>query len=269
MDPFSTVLTLAVVLMVTSVKEGYEDYQRYRSDRDENTRIVTVVTFDANDVPIETNIETQHVKAGDIIKMTGQTQVPVDLLLILTSNYADGNQCYIETANIDGETNLKLREAPPAIKEISPNGNVLPSLFRGSIEVEPPNKNMHNFIGALRLNALSQPIPLSDNNILLRSSLFSNTDWAYGLAVYTGQETKIQMNNRLASSKISKLEGYLNTAIILIFFCQVILVSISVISIYIMGFNDFSKLPYVYPGDSDSGSVLPLWLEQWLVVFLN
>ena len=32
-------------------------------------------------------------------------QVPVDVILILTSNYDDGNQCYIETANIDGETN--------------------------------------------------------------------------------------------------------------------------------------------------------------------
>jgi len=85
-----------------------------------------------------------------------------------------------------------------------------------------------------------------------------------GIAVYTGQETKIQMNNRHAASKMSTLEGYLNMAIIIIFWSQCILVSISVISIYIMGFDDFdSKLPYVYPNNEGSGSVLPLWLEQW------
>lgn len=38
----------------------------------------------------------------------GTMASPVDLLLILTSIHADGNKCYIETANIDGETNLKV-----------------------------------------------------------------------------------------------------------------------------------------------------------------
>jgi magnesium-transporting ATPase (P-type) len=106
-------------------------------------------------------------------------------------------------------------------------------------------------------------MPLSADNILLRSSLFSNTDWAYGIAIYTGQETKIQMNNRHAPSKQSKLEQYLNLAIIIIFFCQITLVTISVISIYILGFNAESKLPYIYPSNAESASILPLWLEQW------
>jgi hypothetical protein len=72
------------------------------------------------------------------------------------------------------------------------------------------------------------------------------------------------MNNRQAVSKMSTLEGYLNKAIIIIFWAQCVLVSISVISIYIMGFQNFqSELPYVYPNGEGSGSVLPLWLEQW------
>ena len=70
------------------------------------------------------------------------------------------------------------------------------------------------------------------------------------------------MNNRHAQSKLGKIERYLNRAIILIFFAQVTFVSFSVGSIYILGYNTLSKLPYIYP-TNDSGSILPLWLSNW------
>jgi hypothetical protein len=91
----------------------------------------------------------------------------------------------------------------------------------GKLEFEPPNKNIHNFIGALHLNALTDSVALSPENVILRSSLFSNTEWGYGVAIYCGQESKVQMNNRLATSKMSKLEGYANGAIAVIFIVQV------------------------------------------------
>jgi phospholipid-transporting ATPase len=191
------------------------------------------------------------------------------MLLILTSLYEDGNQCYVETANIDGETNLKLKEAPAKLLDvIAGNGTPRPELFEGSLEFEPPNKNIHNFIGAFHLKTLEEPISLGADNLLLRSSLFSNTDYGYGIAVYCGQETKIQMNNRHAPSKMSKIEGYVNKAIQLIFFAQVTLVTVSIISIYALGFDNKDDFPYLYPTGNDSTSVLPLWMEQWLVFFL-
>ena len=269
LNPFSTLFTLFVVLMVTSVKEGLEDYARARSDKEENTRMITIVTFSSNGNVIETQKESRFVKAGDIVKLTGLISVPVDMVLILTSMYQDGNQCYIETSNIDGETNLKLKEAPSLLSSLAMagNGKPTPELFNGKLEVEPPNKNIHNFVGALHIANLSEPIPLGPENLLLRSSLFSNTDWAYAVAVYTGQETKIQMNNRHAPSKMSKLEGYLNRAIVLIFCAQVTLVIFSVASIYFLGVEYEAKLPYVYVMNADT-SVLPLWAELIFVFFL-
>ncbi len=266
LDPFSTVMTLVFVLMVTSLKEGSEDLQRARSDAFENNREVIVVTFNGSEI-VETKKKSKDVKPGDIVKMVGLTPVPVDLLLILTSMHNDGNKCYIETANIDGETNLKMKEAPAMLLDsfahLIAEGKACPELFQGSMEFEAPNKNIHNFVGTLTLKGASESIPLSTENLILRSSLFSNTDWGYGVAVYTGQETKIQMNNRHAPSKMSKIEQNLNTAIIIIFFSQVALVTMSVISIYIMGFQDTDKLPYVFPPGQGSDSILPLWLEQW------
>jgi magnesium-transporting ATPase (P-type) len=163
------------------------------------------------------------------VKLTGHSHVPADMLLIMTSLHQDGNQCYVETANIDGETNLKLKEAPPDIKKLIGNDTKASSkLFKGFFEYEPPNKNIHNFIGALHLGAGDAPIALSDENMLLRSSTFSNTDWGYGIAIYVGQESKIQMNNRHAPSKMSKIEVYVNKAIKLIFLAQVANPSMSI-----------------------------------------
>lgn len=267
LNPYSTIITFAFVLLVTSVKEGYEDLQRAKSDNLDNRGMVTVIRFENGEV-VETTMQSQYVQSGDIVKLEGRCAVPVDLLLILTSNHADGNQCYIETSNIDGETNLKVREGPAALVKTVKDGVPRESLFRGHVEYEPPNRNIHNFIGALHLEVEENPIPLSAENVLLRSSLFSNTEWAYGIAVYVGQETKIQMNNRMVTSKMSKLEMYLNRAIIMLFVAQAILVTLSVASIYWLDFEATGKLPYVYPDGEGSVSVLPLYIEQWLVFFI-
>lgn len=263
LNPYSTVATLVFVLLVTSIKEGSEDMQRYKSDKEENNRLITVITFGPEGQVIETIKETKLIKSGDIVKLEGLMPVPVDMILILTSMFDDGNQCYIETSNIDGETNLKLKEAPSLLQSMvqTSGGKPIPSLFAGKLEVEQPNKSIHNFVGALHLQSNSEAIALGPENFLLRSSLFSNTDWAYGIAVYTGQETKIQMNNRNAPSKMSKIEGYLNKAIIMIFLAQLTLVIISVVSIYFLGFNHFKRLPYIYTGSGNT-SLLPLFIEQ-------
>lgn len=71
MNPFSTVATLAFVLLVTSIKEGSEDLQRYRSDKEENNRLITTVSFDESGEIVETIKETYQIKAGDIVKLTG------------------------------------------------------------------------------------------------------------------------------------------------------------------------------------------------------
>jgi magnesium-transporting ATPase (P-type) len=118
--PESTVGTLIVVLMITSVKELFDDLNRGKSDKFENTRAVNVVTFDEEGCEVLVQKESKYVCPGDIIKLEGTMPSPCDLLLILTSLHGDGNKCYIETANIDGETNLKVREAPPGLTDAFP-----------------------------------------------------------------------------------------------------------------------------------------------------
>ena len=93
-------VTLLFVLLITCIKEGVEDVHRAKSDKFENTKEVTVVTFSPEGGVQETKMESQFVSPGDIIKLSGHTSAPVDMILVLTSLHTDGNKCYIETGDL-------------------------------------------------------------------------------------------------------------------------------------------------------------------------
>lgn len=48
--------------------------------------------------------------------------------------------------------------------------------------------------------------PLGPQNLLIRGSRLKNTQFTFGVAVYTGQETKLALNSRLTSNKFSTIE---------------------------------------------------------------
>lgn len=58
---------------------------------------------------------------------------------------------------------------------------------------------------------------LISDNILLRGSSLRNTEWALGIVVYAGHQTKIMMNSSSAKFKMSKLERLTNRQIVYIF----------------------------------------------------
>ncbi|XP_060551753.1 phospholipid-transporting ATPase ID-like [Ruditapes philippinarum] len=154
----------------------------------------------------------QKVVVGDIIKMENNQFVAADLLLLSTSE--PNSLCYIETAELDGETNLKVRQALPETAEID-NDIVKFSEFDGEIICEAPNNRLPKFEG--KLNWQGQTYSLDNDKILLRGCVLRNTQWCYGLVVFSGHESKLMMNCGKTVFKRTNIDRLMNDLIIGIF----------------------------------------------------
>uniref|UniRef100_A0A4W5L087 Phospholipid-transporting ATPase n=1 Tax=Hucho hucho TaxID=62062 RepID=A0A4W5L087_9TELE len=124
--------------------------------------------------------------------------------------------CYIETSNLDGETNLKIRQGLQITSEIKD----IDSLMRlsGRMECESPNRHLYEFVGNIRLDGHST-VPLGPDQILLRGAQLRNTQWVHGVVVYTGHDTKLMQNSTRPPLKLSNVERITNFQILLLFGC--------------------------------------------------
>lgn len=57
--------------------------------------------------------------------------------------------CYIETMNLDGETNLKIRQGLPETSHCVEAKDLMN--LKGTIECELPNRLIYDFVGSLKL----------------------------------------------------------------------------------------------------------------------
>lgn len=154
---YGTLLPLTVILIFTGIKEVIEDQKRHFQDRLINTCKVLVLQSGKF-----VTTQWRHVKMGDIVKVVNKEFFPADLVLISSSE--DDGQCYIETSQLDGETNLKIRQAIPETSTIS-TAQQLESL-QGVITTELPNNSLYTFDATLQL--AGQKYPLAPDQLLLR-----------------------------------------------------------------------------------------------------
>ncbi|CAA7399269.1 unnamed protein product [Spirodela intermedia] len=210
--PITNVVPLSLVLLVSLVKEAFEDWKRMLNDRVINSTSVEVLQDDRWE-----SIPWKKLQVGDVVRIKQDTFFPADLLFLASSN-PDG-VCYTETANLDGETNLKIRKALERTWDY-----LLPEKaaeFKGEIECEQPNNSLYTFTGNLIIQ--KQTLPLSPNQILLRGCSLRNTEYIVGAVIFTGHETKVMMNSMNVPSKRSTLERKLDKLILALFgalFCM-------------------------------------------------
>ncbi|KAK1664309.1 hypothetical protein QYE76_052468 [Lolium multiflorum] len=197
----ASALPLAFVLLVTAVKDAYEDLRRHRSDRAENNRLAAVLSAPPAAAEFAPR-KWKHLRVGDVVRVESSETLPADMVLLATSD-ATG-VAHVQTVNLDGETNLKTRYARQETQlRFSRDGGV-----GGVLHCERPNRNIYGFQANLEIDG--KRVSLGPSNIVLRGCELKNTAWAIGVVVYAGKDTKVMLNNSGPPSKRSRLETQLN-----------------------------------------------------------
>ncbi|XP_053734424.1 probable phospholipid-transporting ATPase IA isoform X2 [Synchiropus splendidus] len=206
---WTTLVPLLFILVVAAVKEIIEDLKRHKADSVVNKKECQVLRNGAWEI-----VHWEKVEVGDIFKINGSDFVPGDAV-ILSSSEPQG-MCYIETSNLDGETNLKIRQGLQVTAEIKDIENLM--RLSGRMECESPNRHLYEFVGNIRLDGHST-VPLGPDQILLRGAQLRNTQWVHGVVVYTGHDTKLMQNSTRPPLKLSNVERITNFQILVLFGC--------------------------------------------------
>lgn len=225
---FTTIVPLSFFVTLSMAKEGYDDFCRYRLDKAENGRMVSVLQADnptaskiggASESLTMTSMPKHwvtkkwyEVRVGDIVRLARNEAAPADLVIL----HAAGSNgiAYIETMALDGETNLKSKQALPQLAKSCKTAEEI-TQCKATFVIEDPNLDLYSFEG--RCSVAHETLPLTNNEIIYRGSILRNTAELYGMVIHSGEECKIRMNaTKNPRIKAPALQAVVNKIVIII-----------------------------------------------------
>ena len=225
---WATIAPLTLVLTVSLLKDAYLDYRRHKSDREINNRPAQIWS---DTLQSFTSTPWRSLEVGHFLKLTRDEPCPVDILVLSTSE--NNGVCYIETANLDGESNLKIKTSLSETCAIFSGANMeaimknVHKLDEALLKTEHPNNRLYTFEGSLKIKGHPKSTSVDATNVILRGSTLKNTQWLLGTVVFTGAETKLMMNSKTPPHKRSNVERRVNKYLAIVFS---VLFSVSILS---------------------------------------
>ena len=141
---------------------------------------------------------------------------------MLLQTDSDKGECFVETKDLDGETNLKRKETHQDIPRPSTAIEFGDDNFRvlegkvGTLEFDLPNNDLEKFQGALTVDGRENKIPLMNKHLLLRGCTLRNSTHAIGVVVYCGHDTKVMKNTGAARFKRTHVDKQMNMLVLVI-----------------------------------------------------
>ena len=256
----SALLPFIVVVTIGLVLDGIEEIKRYRNDVKANNSKVKVYKNKKL-----RKLEWKKVKIGNLVKVKKEENFPSDMLVIYSSN-KEGN-FYLQTSNIDGETNLKERDALNFTQKLFLNKKFkkshdnLVKLFNYKdenenpnciLEVEQPNKNIYEINGSILFYGDEKNKNYFNfKNTAIRGAKLKNTEYIYGIIIYTGKETKIMKNIVKQNVKTANINKLVDNIVIIILVIRFVYIIIFMI---IGMIHRYKHMPS-YDDDSDKNKV--------------
>uniref|UniRef100_A0A3P9JHE2 Phospholipid-transporting ATPase n=1 Tax=Oryzias latipes TaxID=8090 RepID=A0A3P9JHE2_ORYLA len=204
---YTTLIPLVVVLGITAIKDLVDDLARHRMDKEINNRKCEVLLNGSFQ-----DSRWRQIQVGDVVRLKKNDFIPADLLLLSSSN--PNSLCYVETAELDGETNLKFKMGLRVTDEMLQEERQLAD-FDALIECEEPNNRLDKFLGMMQWKGERYPLEL--DNMLLRGCKVRNTDVCHGLVIFAGGDTKIMKNSGKTRFKRTKIDELMNYMVYTIF----------------------------------------------------
>ncbi|XP_066523155.1 phospholipid-transporting ATPase VB isoform X2 [Hoplias malabaricus] len=240
-QPQVALIPICVILALTAIKDAWEDFRRYQSDRQLNSRLCLKYSRSERSF-VERSWK--DVRVGDFVRVLSNETIPADILLLHTSD--PNGVCHMETANLDGETNLKQKRVVSGFCGMG--SQFEPLNFVGTLVCEKPNDNLNHFNGFLEIDKKKTGFGIE--SLLLRGCTVRNTADASGIVVYAGHETKSMLNNNKPRYKRSKLEKQMNTEVlfcVLLLFCMCLIGAVG----HVVWLETMSSIPIYFIPNSD------------------
>lgn len=214
-NPYSMGATFAIVLICTMIKEGYEDYFRWKQDLEVNSAKVHI--YDSSTGQVKDD-KSYRIQVGDIVQVFQDEKLPADLVLLCCSD--SKGIAYINTMNLDGEVNLKERFAYSKTQKKFAGDIRNISLLSGNLQCDRPNPSLVKWNCNIRLKGDKDWNPLIMNNLILKGCLLKNTDFIFGVVIYTGHDSKMMLNSKAPPSKRSSVQKKMNYILYSVFLFQ-------------------------------------------------
>ncbi|CAB3404149.1 unnamed protein product [Caenorhabditis bovis] len=235
-------IPISFVLSTTLLKDGIEDYRRWKFDSRINKNTCHVWDRDRNAFR---KTEWRYILVGDFVHISNDQDVPADIIFIRSSN--ESGTCYVETCNLDGETALKQRSVPAKVIHYSgEDTSFKPTDFNGVVTCEKPDKAIYEIRAKIEYEPGKSDVIMKEN-MLLRGSRIKNTTFVEGIVVYAGHDTKVMLNNGRAPHKVSKIERKTNKFIIICLVMLLLMVFFDAImsAIWVKNHEPNKQIPYV------------------------
>ena len=134
-------MPLAFVIGVSMIKDIFEDFKRHKSDQMENFKMAWVYNKHSKQYVKK---HWQDIRVGEIVKVECDQFFPADI--VLTQSSDSKGMCYVETKNLDGETNLKHKIAEKILNNrLSRADSNIEDVLNGILICENPNDQIYKF----------------------------------------------------------------------------------------------------------------------------
>lgn len=238
-DSWTTIVPLAILIGLTLLKDAYNDFHRSREDKKTNNADYTYWNGSKFD-----SVKCQDILVGSIVLIYENQKFPADVVVLGTK---DDRKFFLDTAGINGCSDLMPKKA------VGETHGLIQSLEKdyvlgrmiGVISFEQPNNDFSKFKGKLKLNGHPRAIYLFSQSLAYRGSSLKGTEWAIGIVVYTGQETKTYLNINRSRRKVSKLEKTINKWVLYLLLVLLLMVVFSVLASKYLSVSNYTTDDYV------------------------